>query len=102
MAGDLPLVELVPILVIILTVVIAFFALYKYIKIEKSRSDLIIGIAFLLLTLSIFFATFLDTGDGSLFHDNGFGGISLYLQLLAYIIFLLAVEPMKVINQLRA
>jgi len=102
MAGNLPLVDFVPILVIILTVAIAFFALYKYLKIEKTQSALVIGVAFLLLTLSIIITSFLDGGQGKLFYDNDLGGIGQYLQLLAYIIFLLAVEPMKVINDLRA
>ena len=102
MAGNLPLVDFVPLVLIILTVAIAFFALYKYLKIEKTQTALVIGIAFLLLTISIFISSFLDGKSGTLFYDNDLGGIGQYLQLLAYIIFLLAVDPMKVINDLRA
>ena len=100
MADNLPLVDFVPLLVIILTIVIAVFALYKYLKIEKIRSDLVIGIAFLLLTIAILI-DFLGTGEGTFFHDSGIGGIEEYLKLIAYLIFLFAIDPMKVINHLQ-
>ncbi|MHA1945001.1 MAG: hypothetical protein ACXAC6_14965 [Candidatus Hodarchaeales archaeon] len=100
MAGYLPLVDLIPLLVIVLTILIAVFALYKYLNIEKIRSDLVIGVAFLLLTLALILA-FLGDGDGSFFHENGLGGISSYLNLIAYFIFFFAIDPMKVIDRLR-
>ncbi|MCK4848817.1 MAG: hypothetical protein KAT16_07340 [Candidatus Heimdallarchaeota archaeon] len=101
MAGNLPLLEFIPLLIIVLTVIIAVFALYKYLKIEKNRPDLVIGVAFLLLTLALVL-TFLDSGEGTLFYDNGLGGISSYLTLIAYLIFLFAIDPMKVIDNLRS
>ena len=48
--ADLPLLDFIPLLIIVLTIVIAVFALYKYMKIEKIRSDLVIGVAFLIQT----------------------------------------------------
>ena len=101
MAGNLPFLEFIPLLIIVLTVIIAVFALYKYLKIEKNRPDLVIGVAFLLLTLALVL-TFLDSGEGTLFYDNGLGGISSYLTLIAYLIFLFAIDPMKVIDNLRS
>ena len=101
MAGNLPLADLVWLFVIILTIVIAFFALYKYLRIEKNRPDLVIGVAFLLLTLALFI-NWLDSGSGTFFYDNNLGGLGEYLQLIAYLVFLFAIDPMKVINDLRA
>ena len=101
MAGNLPLLDLIPFLLIVLTIIIAVFALYKYLKIEKNRPDLVIGVAFLLLTLA-FVLTFLDSGEGTLFYDNGFGGLSSYLNLIAYLVFFFAIDPMKVIDHLRS
>ena len=87
--ADLPLIDFIPLALIILTIIIAVFALYKYIKIEKIQSDLVIGIAFLFLTLAII-VPILDLED--------FGGLELWLQLIAFLIFLIAVEPMRVIR----
>ena len=100
MPGNLPLLDFVPLLIIVLTIIIAVFALYKYLKIEKIRSDLVIGVAFLLLTIALVLA-FLDSGEDSLFYDNGLGGISSYLNLIAYLVFFFAIDPMKVIDRLR-
>lgn len=100
MAGNLPLLDFIPLLVIVLTILIAVFALYKYMNIEKNRPDLVIGVAFLLLTLALVLA-FLDSGDGTFFYDNGLGGISSYLTLIAYLVFFFAIDPMKVIDRLR-
>jgi hypothetical protein len=98
--ADLPLLDFIPLLIIVLTILIAVFALYKYIKIEKIRSDLVIGVAFLLLTLALVLAG-LDDGDGTLFFDSGLGGITSYLTLIAYCIFFFAIDPMTVIDRLR-
>jgi hypothetical protein len=98
--ADLPLLDFIPLLIIVLTIVIAVFALYKYMKIEKIRSDLVIGVAFLLLTLALVI-TFLDSGEGTFFYENDLGGISSYLKLIAYFVFFFAIDPMKVIDQLR-
>ena len=95
--ADLPLVDFVPLLIIILTILIAFFALYKYQMIEKIRSDLVIGVAFLLLTIALFLNAFF----GTFLSDNDLGGLDLYLQLIAYLIFLFAIDPMRVINHLQ-
>ncbi|MHA1215558.1 MAG: hypothetical protein ACTSPG_09675 [Candidatus Hodarchaeales archaeon] len=97
MAGSLPFVDFVPLLVIILTVAIAFFALFAYLKIDKRKQDLIIGAAFALLTLALVLGLFQQ-----FLTDNNLGGLDQYLQLFAYIIFLVAIEPMKVINHLKA
>lgn len=101
MADNLPLVDFVPLLVIILTIVIAVFALYKYLKIEKIRSDLVIGIAFLLLTIALIVGLFDSGEEGSFLFDAGLGGLGEYLKLIAYLIFLFAIDPMKVINHLQ-
>ncbi|PWI48467.1 hypothetical protein CEE45_06165 [Candidatus Heimdallarchaeota archaeon B3_Heim] len=101
MAGDLPLVDFIPLLIIILTVVIAVFALYKYMRMEKIRSDLVIGIAFLLLTLAMLVVFMNSITDPSFFPDNGLGGLDLWLQLIAYLVFLITIEPMKVIDHFR-
>ncbi len=100
--ADLPLLELIhPLLIGVVTVVIAFLALYKYMKMEKKQSDLIIGIAFLLLTLAMFVVFFNDITNPDFFPDNGLGGLEIWLEFIAFLIFLLAIEPMKVINDLR-
>ena len=97
--ADLPLIDFIPLLIIILTVVIAVFALYKYMKMEKIQSDLVIGIAFLLLTLAMLVVFLNSLTDPDLFQD--FGGLDLWLQLIAYLVFLITIEPMKVINHFR-
>ena len=43
--ADLPLIDFIPLLIIILTVVIAVFALYKYMKMEKIQSGDSVGIS---------------------------------------------------------
>jgi hypothetical protein len=96
--ADLPLLDFIPLLIVIVTVVIAVFALYKYIKIEKIQSDLVIGIAFLLLTLSYLVVVINDITSPALFPDMGFGGLELWLRLIAFLIFLITIEPMRVIN----
>lgn len=101
MAGDLPLVDFIPLLLVIVTVVIAVLALYKYMKMEKIQSDLVIGIAFLLLTLAMFVVFMNTITTPAFFPDNGFGGLELWLQLVAYLIFLITIEPMKIIDQFR-
>ena len=93
--ADLPLIDFIPLSIIILTVVIAVFALYKYMKMEKKRSDLVIGVAFLLLTLAMIVVFMNSITDPDLFQD--FGGLDLWLQLIAYLVFLITIEPMKVI-----
>ena len=99
--ADLPLIDFIPLLLVILTVAIAFFALYKYMKIEKVQSDLVIGIAFLLLTLAMF-VVFIDVlTSPPLFDDMGLGGLEYYLQLIAYVVFLITVTPMTVINHIQ-
>lgn len=98
MAGDLPLIDFIPLLLVILTVVIAVFALYKYMKMDKIQSDLVIGVAFLLLTLAMLVVFINSVTSPSFFPDNGLGGLELWLQLIAYIVFLITIEPMRVIN----
>jgi hypothetical protein len=100
MAENLPLTEFIPLAMTILTIVIAVFALYKYMRLEKKQSDLVIGIAFLLLTLGMT-VLFLETIAPSLFTDMGLGGLNLWLTFLGFLVFLIAIEPMKVINHFR-
>ena len=101
MAGDLPLVDLVLFLLLILVVVIAVLALYKYMKMEKKQSDLVIGVAFLFLTLALLVEFLNGITDPSFFPDNDLGGLESYLRIIAYLIFLITIEPMKVINHFR-
>ena len=91
--ADLPLIDIIPLFLIILTIVIAVLGVYKYVKIEKKTSDLIITIAFVCLT----FALLLEFLNPSLF-DNDLGGLYQYFRFVAYIIFLFAIEPLKVIR----
>lgn len=91
--ADLPLIDLIPIVLIILTIIIAILGAYKYLKIEKRTSDLIITIAFICLTFALLFE-FLNP---TLF-DNDLGGLYQYFRILAYIIFLFAIEPLKIIR----
>ncbi|MFW9853952.1 MAG: hypothetical protein ACFFFG_02790 [Candidatus Thorarchaeota archaeon] len=100
MAGDLPLIEIVPLATAILTIIIAVFALYKYIRIEKKQSDLVIGIAFLLLTLAMV-VLFIEVFNSSFFSDMGLGGLDVWLTFLGFLVFLITIEPMKVINHFR-
>ncbi len=93
---SLPLVELIPLILVILTVLITILAIYKYLKIEKRKTDLIIGVAFLLLTLALIAEIFNPTFD-----DNNLGGLFQYLRVLAYLVFLIAIEPIKIINAFR-
>ncbi|MHA2062669.1 MAG: hypothetical protein ACW963_10320 [Candidatus Sifarchaeia archaeon] len=87
--ADLPLVDFLPLIIAIVTIVIAVFAIYKYIQMEKKQSDLVIGIAFLLLTLAII-VPILNLED--------FGGLELWLTLVAYLVFLITIEPMRVVR----
>ena len=70
-------------------------------KMEKIQSDLVIGIAFLLLTLAMLVVFLNSVTSPAFFPDNGLGGLELWLQLIAYLIFLITIEPMKVINHFR-
>ncbi len=96
MAGNLPLIELIdPLIIALVVLVTTFFVFYKYFQFEKKRSDLIIGIAFLLFTLG--YLANLDFFN-DFFFDNGFGGIHLWFRLLGFLVFFIVIEPMEVIN----
>ncbi len=91
--ADLPLIDIIPLVLIILTIVIAVLGIYKYLKIEKRTSDIVITIAFVCLTIALLFE-FLDP---TLF-DNDLGGLYQYFRIIAYVIFLFAIEPLKIIR----
>jgi len=98
MAGDLPLIEFLPLLTTIVTIVITVFVFYKYFNFEKKRSDLIIGIAFLFFTLGILVATINFVTNPAFFPDNGLGGLDQWLTFIGFLVFLIVIEPMEVIN----
>ncbi len=91
--ADLPLIDIIPLVLIILTIVIAVLGIYKYLKIEKRTSDIVITIAFVCLTIALL----LEFLDPTLF-DNDLGGLYQYFRIIAYVIFLFAIEPLKIIR----
>ncbi len=91
--ADLPLIDIIPLVLIILTIVIAVLGAYKYLKIEKRTSDIVITIAFVCLTIALLLEFLNPT-----LSDNDLGGLYQYFRLIAYIVFLFALEPLRIIR----
>ncbi|MFW9993021.1 MAG: hypothetical protein ACFFD4_13340 [Candidatus Odinarchaeota archaeon] len=93
----------------IIPLIIAPVAIYTYMKIEKDKKILLLGIGFLFLLLAALeglfplFNTIFEMTESTL--NIGNGDKDLWIPLftfIGYVVLLIIAEPMKLINSLRA